>query len=158
MARGNEKWRALSDKDFSGGVVRLIDNDVAMGLLEAVVKDSAVSFTSSVEHFVIADRKLKKAKRALEQLLIDDKEKHDALKQFIFALKTKEAAVIELRNESVFLSGGRDLKPPIDGEYVMIELIKSVLGGLEDELYDDAIEIIELHRARNKKRKTKEED
>ena len=155
MARGNEKWRALSDKDFSGGVVRLVDNDVAMGLLEAVVKDSAVSFTSSVEHFVVADRKLKKAKRALEQLLIDDKEKHDAFKQFIFALKTKEAAVIELRNESVFLSGGRDLKPPIDGEYVMLELIKSVLGGLEDELYDDAIEIIELHRARNKKRKTK---
>lgn len=155
MARGNEKWRALSDKDFSGGVVRLVDNDVAMGLLEAVVKDSAVSFTSSVEHFVIADRKLKKAKRALEQLLIDDKEKHDAFKQFIFALKTKEAAVIELRNESIFLSGGRDLKPPIDGEHVMIELIKSVLGGLEDELYDDAIEIIELHRDRNKKRKTK---
>ena len=155
MAGGNEKWRALSDKDFSGGVVRLVDNDVAMGLLEAVVKDSAVSFTSSVEHFVVADRKLKKAKRALEQLLIDDKEKHDAFKQFIFALKTKEAAVIELRNESVFLSGGRDLKPPIDGEYVMLELIKSVLGGLEDELYDDAIEIIELHRARNKKRKTK---
>lgn len=134
--------------------MRLVDNDVAMGLLEAVVKDSAVSFTSSVEHFVIADRKLKKAKRALEQLLIDDKEKHDALKQFIFALKTKEAAVKELRNESIFLSGGRDLKPPIDGEYVMIELIKHVLGGLEDELYDDAIEIIELHRARNKKRKT----
>lgn len=154
MARGNEKWRALSDKDFSGGGVRLVDNDVAIGLLEAVVKDSAVSFTSSVEHFVIADRKLKKAKRALEQLLIDDKEKHDAFKQFIFALKTKEAAVKELRNESIFLSGGRDLKPPIDGEYVMIELIKSVLGGLEDELYDDAIEIIELHRARNKKRKT----
>lgn len=154
MARGNEKWRALSDKDFSGGVVRLVDNDVAMGLLEAVVKDSAVSFTSSVEHFVVADRKLKKAKRKLEQLLSDDKEKHDAFKQFIFALKTKEAAVIELRNESIFLSGGRDLKPPIDGEYVMIELIKRVLGGLEDELYDDAIEIIELHRDRNKKRKT----
>lgn len=151
MGKGNEKWRQLSSTK-PGGAIKAIDDKTAEALLEAMVKDSAFQFSRGVEMYVLSERQLKKTRKTLVGLLEDDEEKKDAFYSYEKAIEKKQAAVRAIKNEYLFMNGSRDVRPPIDGTYVMTELIKSVLGNMNEELYNEVIDIIELYRKTNKKR------
>ena len=147
-----KEWMQLSTKE-PGDVIKKIMDDEAQNLLEMMVKDSAFEFKGGVENYIKSERRLKKARMALEQS-ISFKKPHEAISKALVeydeALKEKQRAVRNIKSEYMFMTCERDVKPPIDGIYVMKELIKQVVKDLDDEDYEDLMETL-----RNKRAKTK---
>lgn len=65
----------------------------------------------------------------------------DKLRKYLLnyetALKNKQTAVRNIKNEYLFLNSERNIKPPIDGKYVMRELVKRAIQGMSEEEYED---------------------
>lgn len=154
---GNEKWQKLSSKN-PGGVLKDIDNDAAQDLLDMMVKDSAFEFSNGVERYVESERKYKKARARIKKLVGTDEELKSAFEDYEYWTDMKKKSVRAIKNEFLFLNGGRNVKPPIDGMYVMTELIKTVLTRMDDEAYEEAMDMLAIYRETRKKQKKKLEE
>ena len=137
-----KEWMSLSTKK-PGEAIKSIVDDGAQKLLEMMVKDSAFEFKGGVEDYIKSERKLKKTRMALEQS-ISFKAPHEsiskALAEYDEAVKAKQRAVRNIKSEYLFMTCERDVKPPIDGIYVMKEIIKQVVKDLDEDDYEDLME------------------
>lgn len=106
-----------------------IDNEGAMKLLEAMVKDSADSFEGGVRRYIESDKALKRAKRALQA----------AVRSCVIALDEKRNAVRVITEEYSFLNNEETIKPGFDGAYVVSKLIVKVVENLEDMEFADLL-------------------
>lgn len=147
-----KEWNKLSTKNPGKPVKSLID-DQANQLLDMMVKDSAFEFKGGVDEYIKSERKLKKARHNLEDAIAEKRpheEIGDALDEYDDAVKAKQRAVRNIKSEYLFLTCERDVKPPIDGIYVMKELIKQVVCELNDEDYLDLMASLKQKRAKSK--------
>ena len=137
-----KEWMSLSTKKPGEAIKSLVD-DEAQKLLEMMVKDSAFEFKGGVDDYIKSERKLKKTRMALEQS-ISFKAPHEsiskALAEYDEAVKAKQRAVRNIKSEYLFMTCERDVKPPIDGIYVMKEIIKQVVKDLDEDDYEDLME------------------
>ena len=137
-----KEWNKLSTKNPGKPVKSLID-DQANQLLDMMVKDSAFEFKGGVDEYIKSERKLKKARHNLEDAIAEKRpheEIGDALDEYDDAVKAKQRAVRNIKSEYLFLTCERDVKPPIDGIYVMKEIIKQVVKDLDEDDYEDLME------------------
>lgn len=134
----------------SGGA--LIDDEAAKALLDVMVHDSAFEFSKGVKRYIEAEKRAKKARAELMKFVDGNEELEPIFINYEYANKMKRDAVRAIKNEFLFLNGSRDVRPPIDGMYVMVELIKDVLSKLDEESYEEALNLITLSRAKKKKR------
>ena len=106
-----------------------------------------------MEEYIKSERSLKKTRRKLEEA-IAKKMPHnkigDALDAYDAAVQAKQRAVRNIKSEYLFLNCERDIKPPIDGIYVMKELIKQCLCDLDEEDYFDLMASLEQKRVKQK--------
>lgn len=137
-----KEWMSLSTKKPGEAIKSLVD-DEAQKLLEMMVKDSAFEFKGGIDDYIKSERKLKKTRMALEQS-ISFKAPHEsiskALAEYDEAVKAKQRAVRNIKSEYLFMTCERDVKPPIDGIYVMKEIIKQVVKDLDEDDYEDLME------------------
>lgn len=134
-------------------------DSMAEMLLEAMVTDSAYEFEGSVRSYIKSESMLKKTRRQLEheiKMSENNKALIKALQNYDIAVKNKQLAVRSIKNEYLFLTGERKVKPPIDGRYVMHELIKNVCNDMSDEEYEEVM--LKINREKRKKRKGKDDD
>lgn len=150
-----KEWEKLSTKKPGDTIKHIIDDEAKL-LLDMMVKDSAFEFKGGVDDYIKSERKLKKTRKALE-LSIKFKESHEviskALEEYDEACKEKQRAVRNIKSEYLFLTCERDVKPPIDGIYVMKELIKQVVKELDDDEYEDLMETLKQKKIKTKAKK-----
>ena len=101
-----------------------LNDDGAMKLLEAMLKDSATDLKDGMWLYIKGRRKMLRA-----------------LEDFGNGLAVKREGIKKMREEYKFLNGERPVQPLIDGEYVMAQLIKSVFDDLDED--DDFAKMLE---------------
>ena len=140
-----KEWESLSTKAPSKEPIKRLVDEQAMQLLEIMVKDSAFEFEGGVDEYIKSERALKKARLKLNNAIIskcDHATIWDMLIAYDEAIKRKQRAVRNIKSEYLFMTCERDVKPPIDGVYVMKEIIKQLLKSLNEEEYEDLLESI----------------
>lgn len=139
----------------------IITNEAAEALLKAMVEDSAFEFKGGVEQYVSTERKLRKCEKDFAREIDNIREDFKDNEAFVSAinkieiivnnwqtaLENKQIAVRNIKNEHLFLSGGGGtLQPPIDGAYVMRELIKQVLTDMNEDDFEEVFAIAHIAR------------
>lgn len=148
--RGTMEWQNMSDKEPSKEKILYCTDDAAMSLLEVMVRDSAYEFDGGVSRYVKASQKLKSTRRKLEETIQLNESTGsilNALDAYDIAIKEKKDAVRNIKNEYLFLNCERDIKPPIDGMYVMTTIIKNYIQGVDDETFEEIKKLIDSVRS-----------
>lgn len=150
--RGTKEWQNLSDKQPSKEKLLYCTDEAAMKLLEVMVRDSAYEFEGGVSAYIKASQKLKASRRKLEHTILMGEPSNviqAALDAYDDAAKGKRNAVKNIKNEYLFLNCERDVKPPIDGMYIMTTIIKNYIKGVDDETFKEIKSMI--NKARREK-------
>ena len=128
-----------------------LSDQMAEMLLEMMLKDSAYEFESGVRNYIESNKAVKKYRRQLEHSI---RMEHGpdkimkALKNYDIALRNKQTAIRNIKNEYMFLNSERKIKPVIDGKYVMNRIVKQVCSEMSEAELEELVE--EAKQARMK--------
>lgn len=103
-----------------------ITNEGAINLLGAICQTSATEFEKALRNYVMISGQKKKARRNLDK----------AMQQYAELLEREDKALKAIRKEADFLNGNDTIQPMINGNYVCVQLIKSIMETLDENSID----------------------
>ena len=119
-----------------------VDDNAAEQLLTIMLKDSAYEFEAGVEDYIVYEKQQRSARKKLEKAIDNSNNKEEimeCLHKYDGAVLGKQQALRVIKCEYLFLNGERDIKPPIDGEYVAHALVKKIIKNMEEEERNDLL-------------------
>lgn len=120
-----------------------INNDGAIMLLEAILRDSGDAIRSAIPDYLEASRKEEEIKKTAKKVL---KELHEVAVR-------KADAESTIRRECGFLMGKSVIKPPIDGQAVAVALVLEALNEADEDTAKACVKAAEKKvKAKGKKK------